>query len=79
MSDGKKKFPVDAWYATSKVVFMDDGFAQIEKGFSCALGIESAVGDQFFLCQKITLQDGSEYVLERYNFAKNTLFYRRLR
>lgn len=75
MSD---KFTVDAWWASAKVIFIEgDGLYQIENNYSCALGVGSKSGNQFFLCQKIVTQDGAEYILERYDFEKQTLFYRR--
>lgn len=79
MSGGKNKFATEAWYASCKVVLMESNFAQVKQDFACAIGIESNVGDQFFLCQKIAMTDGREYVLERYNFEKNTVFYRELK
>lgn len=72
------KFQVTAFWADAKVIFLEpNGFYKIENKFACALGVEATEGDQFFLCQKITTQDGREYTLHRYDFEKQVLYYKR--
>ena len=70
---------IDAWWANATVVLNGGDYATIKKNFACALGVESKSGNQFFICQKLRLNDGSEYILERYKHETFTLFYRRVK
>lgn len=73
----QETFPIDAWWASSKIVFIEEDFAQIRENYACALGVQSKDGDQFFIAQKLYTKDGNTYILEKYDHTKNTLFYRR--
>lgn len=72
-----KLIPVEVWYSTARVVLNNGEYASIRENFDCAIGIESKAGPQYFICQKIQLENGEVYVLERYDLDKQTVFYRR--
>ena len=72
-----EKFPIDAKWATTKVVFIEKDFAQIKNSYPCALAVDPKNGSEFFLAQKLYTKSGDTYVLEKYDSEKQTVFYRR--
>ena len=72
-----EKIPVDIQYVGVKTVLIDGDFAQIKNNFASAIKIGSDMGTQFFICEKIVLQGGEEFILEKYDYKKRVITYRR--
>jgi len=72
----REEITIKAWSATAKIVLNSNDYAQIKDGVNCALGVKTNQGDQYYLAQKLSMDNGDEYILERYDHGKLTLFYR---
>jgi len=72
-----QKFNVEAWYCSATVILNDGDYVEIKRDINCSIAVDSHAGIQYFLAQKINLNDGSEYILERYKVENQTIHYRR--
>ena len=75
-----RKFTADFWWVEAKCVLKDvDGYPEIFPKLVCGIGMETKQGAAYFFEQRLNLQNGKSYVLEKYDHDKLVVVYRRIK